>query len=108
MDIMTTARLLSDSLAMPEQAHRLDAATGGLLMVGKTRPALQALCNAFAQREVRRPSASRVDDICQNAATPAKLRGHPVDPAMCPTVCSQPQTLLVHSSALSQQLCWQQ
>lgn len=34
--------------------HRLDAPTGGLVVVAKTRGALAALSGAFAQREVRK------------------------------------------------------
>jgi len=36
------------------QVHRLDAPTGGLVVVAKTRGALAALSNAFSQREVRK------------------------------------------------------
>lgn len=36
------------------QVHRLDAPTGGILMVAKTRAAIQSLSAAFAQREVKK------------------------------------------------------
>ncbi|KAK9824405.1 hypothetical protein WJX72_010054 [[Myrmecia] bisecta] len=39
-------------LRRPQHAHRLDLPTGGLLAVAKTRPALAALCTAFAERKV--------------------------------------------------------
>ena len=29
--------------------HRLDAPTGGLVVIGKTKAAIGALCNAFAK-----------------------------------------------------------
>ena len=65
-------------LAGPEQAHRLDLATGGLLMVGKTRPALQALCNAFAQREARAqpPLLARCVAQLDTHASAARVSGH--------------------------------
>ena len=34
------------------QVHRLDEATGGLLLVAKTRLALQGLSSLFEQRQV--------------------------------------------------------
>jgi 23S rRNA-/tRNA-specific pseudouridylate synthase len=37
---------------VPDQAHRLDALTGSILMAARTRPALQVLCAAFAQHKV--------------------------------------------------------
>jgi hypothetical protein len=39
-------------LLMTAQVHRLDAATGGIVMVGKTRSAVKLLSMAFAHREV--------------------------------------------------------
>eukprot|EP00884_Botryococcus_braunii_P017028 jgi/Botrbrau1/4008/Bobra.0016s0018.1 len=41
-------------LFRPQYCHRLDAETGGLVLVAKTRPALQALAFAFAHREVKK------------------------------------------------------
>ncbi|BDA48980.1 probable ribosomal large subunit pseudouridine synthase D [Coccomyxa sp. Obi] len=42
------------SLWRPQHVHRLDAPTGGLLMVAKTRAAIKSLSAAFAQREVKK------------------------------------------------------
>ena len=38
----------------PQHVHRLDAATSGLLVVAKTRPALSALSASFAERRVHK------------------------------------------------------
>lgn len=52
------------------QVHRLDAPTGGLVLVAKTRGALATLSCAFAQREV-----CKVLPACyQNLMCPAKQR----------------------------------
>ena len=37
-------------LRRPQHVHRLDAPTGGLLVVAKTHEALAKLCVAFAER----------------------------------------------------------
>jgi RNA pseudouridylate synthase len=41
-------------LRWPKELHRLDAATGGLLVCAKTQRAQQALSRAFARREVKK------------------------------------------------------
>ena len=43
-----------EALQDPLPAHRLDAPTGGLLVVAKTRPALAALGHAFQERRVEK------------------------------------------------------
>ena len=44
----------ADALVQPWPAHRLDAPTSGLLVVGKTRRALAALNRAFEERAVQK------------------------------------------------------
>ena len=41
---------VSGVLRRPQHVHRLDAPTGGLLVVAKTHEALAKLCVAFAER----------------------------------------------------------
>jgi len=41
---------LQGVLRRPQHVHRLDAPTGGLLVVAKTQEALTTLCVAFAER----------------------------------------------------------
>lgn len=43
-----------ETLPKPVHAHRLDAPVGGLLVVAKTVPALQALSRAFEERRVHK------------------------------------------------------
>eukprot|EP00746_Dinoflagellata_sp_MGD_P151374 gnl/MRDRNA2_/MRDRNA2_83000_c0_seq1.p1 gnl/MRDRNA2_/MRDRNA2_83000_c0~~gnl/MRDRNA2_/MRDRNA2_83000_c0_seq1.p1 ORF type:complete len:217 (+),score=56.03 gnl/MRDRNA2_/MRDRNA2_83000_c0_seq1:58-651(+) len=43
-----------DALSQPTPAHRLDAGTGGLLVLAKTKKALQVLSNSFAAREIHK------------------------------------------------------
>lgn len=49
-NLTTSPRM--DALRLPEPAHRLDAATSGLVAVGKTASGLAALNAAFASRSV--------------------------------------------------------
>ena len=41
-----------ESLSRPIHVHRLDAPTGGLLLIAKTKSALKILTNAFSSREI--------------------------------------------------------
>ncbi|CAN0434183.1 unnamed protein product, partial [Discosporangium mesarthrocarpum] len=50
--VLQPTRSSDRPLHRPLHAHRLDMPTGGLLVCAKTRPALTALCDAFANREV--------------------------------------------------------
>ena len=43
---------VADRVGIRMQVHRLDEATGGLLLVAKTRLALQGLSSSFEQRQV--------------------------------------------------------
>src|SRR6056297_716793 len=53
--LQPTSRSLEDgALPKPVHAHRLDAPVGGLLLVAKTKPALQALVTAFLERRVQK------------------------------------------------------
>lgn len=49
-----TARPEEEALPKPVHAHRLDAPVGGLLIVAKTRAALQRLTAAFEERRVHK------------------------------------------------------
>ena len=51
---LTPTTGVDGALARPRPAHRLDAATGGLLVVAKTRRALASLCLAFENRTPRK------------------------------------------------------
>ena len=71
--------------------HRLDAVTGGILMVAKTRPALQALCTAFAQREVNLLSLAYAGTVL--------VLGH--EEASADASCSAETALLLKSHCAS-------
>lgn len=45
------------------QAHRLDLPTGGLMLVAKTRPVLQALCAMLAERAVDKRWVGALVDV---------------------------------------------
>jgi 23S rRNA-/tRNA-specific pseudouridylate synthase len=47
-------RLGTEQLRLHMQCHRLDAETGGLVLVAKTRPALKAMTYAFTHREIKK------------------------------------------------------
>jgi 23S rRNA pseudouridine1911/1915/1917 synthase len=51
--LQPSARGTPGVLRRPTHVHRLDKPTSGLVVAAKTRPALQALSRAFADREVR-------------------------------------------------------
>ncbi|KAK9826166.1 hypothetical protein WJX81_002565 [Elliptochloris bilobata] len=62
----------------PQHVHRLDAPTGGLVVVAKTRGALAALSGAFAQREVRKRYIAIVGGRLEGAGRmEAPLDGRP-------------------------------
>ena len=50
---VSTACLCQQLKRVTVQVHRLDEATGGLLLVAKTRLGLQGLSASFEQRQVR-------------------------------------------------------
>jgi len=65
---LTPATGVDGALARPRPAHRLDAATGGLLVVAKTRRALASLCLAFENRTPRKRYRAL---LCGDAGTNA-------------------------------------
>lgn len=65
---LTPTTGVDGALARPRPAHRLDAATGGLLVVAKTRRALASLCLAFENRTPRKRYRAL---LCGDAGTNA-------------------------------------
>ena len=65
---LTPTTGVDGALARPRPAHRLDAATGGLLVVAKTRRALASLCLAFENRLPRKRYRAL---LCGDAGTTA-------------------------------------
>lgn len=69
---------LPDTLRVPRHAHRLDEATGGLLLVAKTRPALQALSMAFELKRTRKRYAAIVKgELLGSGSIDAPVDGKP-------------------------------
>jgi RluA family pseudouridine synthase len=69
-----------DALRLPEPAHRLDAATSGLVAIGKTASALAALNAAFASRDVaKRYRAVVVGRLEGEGAITVPLGGRPCE-----------------------------
>ncbi len=50
-------------LRRPQPVHRLDRPTSGLLLIAKTKPAMQNLCQQFADRQVRKTYTAIVNGI---------------------------------------------
>ncbi|KAI2504651.1 RNA pseudouridylate synthase [Fragilaria crotonensis] len=50
-------------LRRPQPVHRLDKPTSGLLLIAKTKPAMQNLCKQFADRQVRKTYTAIVNGI---------------------------------------------
>ena len=50
-------------LRRPQPVHRLDKPTSGLLLIAKTKPAMQNLCKQFADRQVQKTYTAIVNGI---------------------------------------------
>jgi 23S rRNA-/tRNA-specific pseudouridylate synthase len=70
---------LFDILNRPQPVHRLDKATGGLLVVAKTGAALQALTKAFAERRVHKTYMAVVVGDMSNSSSASPSSHHTCD-----------------------------
>merc|ERR1712216_238384 len=70
----------TDVLRRPAPAHRLDAGTGGLLILGKTKASLAPVAKAFAERRIHKRYRALVHGFLVEGSTgliDAPLDGKP-------------------------------